>query len=175
MLVDGKTVVDVADIVLCPSTFERYWISVLDGRIIVGKGEPGQSIVHEWSDPSPNFKIKYVGLSSWDKHVGYRNVRVLPPAPISGKYMPNLRDLQGIGGGLAQYLESSEFSDLQFVIGPNRRVVRAHRVLLASSCTGFSHFSGDVCRLASVNYSTLHAFLQYIYTGRTVVGIQFLL
>lgn len=169
MLVDGKTVVDVADIVLCPSTFERYWISVLDGRIIVGKGEPGQSIVHEWSDPSPNFKIKYVGLSSWDKHVGYRNVRVLPPAPISGKYMPNLRDLQGIGGGLAQYLESSEFSDLQFVIGPNRRVVRAHRVLLASSCTGFSHFSGDVCRLASVNYSTLHAFLQYIYTGRTVV------
>lgn len=175
VLVDGKTVVDVAGIVLRPATFERYWISVQDGRITVGKGEPGQSIVHEWADPAPNCKIKYVGLSSWDKHVGYRNVRVLPPAPVSGKYMPNLPDVQGIGGGLAQYLESAEFSDIQFVIGPNRRVVRAHRVLLASSCTGFSHFDGDVVRLPAVSYPVLHAFLQYIYTGRTTVGTKYLL
>ena len=170
MLVDGKTVVDVAGIVLHPATFERYWISVQDGRITVGKGEPGQSVVYEWADPSPNCRIKYVGLSSWDKHIGYRNVRVLPPAPVSGKYMPNLPDVQGIGGGLAQCLESADFSDIQFVIGPHQRVVCAHRVLLASSCTGFSHFDGDVVRLPAVNYPVLHAFLQYIYTGRTMVG-----
>lgn len=169
MLVDGKTVVDVAGIVLRPATFERYWISVQDGRITVGKGEPGQSVVYEWADPSPNCRIKYVGLSSWDKHIGYRNVRVLPPAPVSGKYMPNLPDVQGIGGGLAQCLESADFSDIQFVIGPHQRVVCAHRVLLASSCTGFSHFDGDVVRLPAVNYPVLHAFLQYIYTGRTMV------
>jgi hypothetical protein len=35
MLVDGQTVVDMAGIVLCPSSFERYWISILDGRITV--------------------------------------------------------------------------------------------------------------------------------------------
>lgn len=90
MLVDGKIVVDVVDIVFCFFMFECYWISVLDGRIIVGKGEFGQSIVYEWLDLSFNFKIKYVGFSSWDKYVGYRNVRVFLFVLISGKYMFNL-------------------------------------------------------------------------------------
>jgi len=83
--------------------------------------------------------------------------------------MPNV--LQGIGGGLAQYLESAEFADVQFVIGHHRKVVRAHRVLLASACTGFGEVDGDVVRLPAVNYAVLHAFLRYIYTGHTTVSI----
>ena len=167
ILVDGKTVVDVAGIVLCPSNFEAYWISVMDGTITIGKGEPGQGMIYEWSDTNPNCKVKYVGLSSWDKHVGYRTIRVLPPARSSTKYMAS----HGVGSGLAQYLKSAEFSDLQFVVGPDRRVVPAHRILLASCCTGFSEISDDVIRLPSVDTSILHSLLQYIYTGRTQVSI----
>lgn len=170
MLVDGNTVVDVAGIILCPSRFERYWISLMDGTITVGKGEPGLSIVYEWSDPRPNLKVKYVGLSSWDKHVGYRNIRVLPPAPVSGKHISNSLEWQGVGGGLALYLESKDLSDVQFVVGPDRRVVPAHRVVLGSCCTGFLCLSDDTIHLPSFEYSILRAVLQYIYTGRTLVG-----
>ncbi|KAH9549375.1 hypothetical protein CY35_10G016000 [Sphagnum magellanicum] len=169
MLVDGQTVVDMAGIVLCPSSFERYWISILDGRITVGKGEPGNHVLYEWSDTNPNCKVKYVGLSSWDKHVGYRNIRVLPPARVIGTSLSSHLDLQGVSGGLAPFLESAEFADMQFVVGPARQVVPAHRVLLASWCTRFAVSSEDVIWLPSVDYSVLHSFLQYMYTGRTQV------
>lgn len=171
MLVDGQTVVDMAGIVLCPSSFERYWISILDGRITVGKGEPGNHVLYEWSDTNPNCKVKYVGLSSWDKHVGYRNIRVLPPARVIGTSLGSPFDLQGVSGGLAPFLESAEFADIQFVVGPARQVVPAHRVLLASWCTRFTMSSEDVIWLPSVDYSVLHSFLQYMYTGRTQVPL----
>ena len=170
ILVDGKTVVDVAGIVLCPSRFEPYWISVMDGTITIGKGEPGLNIVYEWSDSTPNRKVKFVGLSSWDKHVGYRNIRVLPPAPVTWKHTPSSLGWQGVGGGLARYLESTELSDVDFFVGPDRRVVPAHRVVLGLCCTDYPYLFDDTIQLPSVDYSILHALLQYMYTGRTVVG-----
>eukprot|EP00249_Psilotum_nudum_P017129 c26176_g2_i2 orf=223-2589(-) len=132
--VDGRPVVDVAGVALCPSHFERFWISIYDGIIKVGRGEPGKGVVFEWVDADPNREVQYVGLSSWDKHVGYRNIKVLPHTECVSSFSNSGRQKEG---GLAQFLENPELSDLQFLVGSESRIVPAHRVALASSCTGF--------------------------------------
>ncbi|GJN29976.1 hypothetical protein PR202_gb18247 [Eleusine coracana subsp. coracana] len=70
--VDGMTVLDVAGIGLCcSSSFQSYWISIYDGLISIGKGKhPNTNLLFQWLDPDPNLNVQYVGLSSWDKHVG---------------------------------------------------------------------------------------------------------
>lgn len=191
--VDGKTVVDVEGIGLCcSSSFQSYWISIYDGLISVGKGKyPFQNIVFQWLDSNPNCSVRYVGLSSWDKHVGYRNVNVLPViqnhlslwkhVDCGGDYMcedyglvrgeENLEDEQ-MGyekWGLDNFLESWELSDVSFVVGVEQRPVPAHKVILASSGNFPLSSSQVVIELKGVTYPVLHSFLQYIYTGRTKI------
>lgn len=197
--VDGKTVVDVEGIGLCcSSSFQSYWISIYDGLISVGKGKyPFQNIVFQWLDSNPNCSVRYVGLSSWDKHVGYRNVNVLPiiqnhlslwkHVDCGGDYMcedyglgrgeENLEDDEQMGyekWGLDNFLESWELSDVSFVVGVEQRPVPAHKVILASSGNFPLSSSQVVIELKGVTYPVLHSFLQYIYTGRTKVNIYFM-
>ncbi|CAA3010178.1 BTB POZ domain-containing At2g30600 [Olea europaea subsp. europaea] len=187
--VDGKTVVDVAGVDLyCSSTFQSYWISIFDGLISIGKGRyPFQNLVFQWLDSNPNCSVQYVGLSSWDRHVGYRNVNVLPLTQnhISlwkhvdcGEYEgvddgkeeleENLEDYEN--WGLENFLENWELSDVFFIVGTEQRAVPAHKVILAAS--GFHDFSSsdeDVIHLQDVSYSVLHALLEYVYTGHTMI------
>ncbi|KAJ7516513.1 hypothetical protein O6H91_22G061000 [Diphasiastrum complanatum] len=168
--VNGQTVVDIAGIVLSPSVFEKYWISIEDGMITVGKGEPGRGVVYQWIDLQPNCKVQYVGLSSWDKHVGYRNIRVLPPPRCNASARPVV-EVQGMYG-VAEYLENEEFADIRFVVGKDERIVPAHRVLLAACCSRFLEMplsAKNEIILPSVDYPILHALLQYIYMGRVQV------
>nr|DAD41803.1 TPA_asm: hypothetical protein HUJ06_016126 [Nelumbo nucifera] len=187
--VDGKTVVDVAGVGLCcSSAFRSYWISIYDGLISIGKGPfPFQNPVFQWLDSNPNCKVQYVGLSSWDKHVGYRNVNVLP---LTQNHISlwkqldydegegeedNQEELEdGYGGyeewGLENFLESWDLSDMFFVVGMEEKAVPAHKVILETS--GNFHFSlsdEGVIHLPGVPYPILHALLQYIYTGQTQV------
>ncbi|KAE8736189.1 BTB/POZ domain-containing protein [Hibiscus syriacus] len=118
--VDGKTVVDIVRVGLCcSSAFQSYWISMCDCLISIGKGRyPFQNRVFEWLDTNPKFSVRYVGLSSWDKHVGYRNVNILP------------------------HLESL------VAVEAKGRPVPAHKVILQASnnfCLSSSH--GDVVQL----------------------------
>lgn len=197
--VDGKTVVDVEGIGLCcSSSFQSYWISIYDGLISVGKGKyPFQNIVFQWLDSNPNCSVRYVGLSSWDKHVGYRNVNVLPVIQNHlflwkhvdcggdcmcedyglGRGEENLEDDEQMGyekWGLDNFLESWELSDVSFVVGVEQRPVPAHKVILASSGNFPLSSSQVVIELKGVTYPVLHSFLQYIYTGRTKVNIYFM-
>ncbi|KAK1324541.1 BTB/POZ domain-containing protein [Acorus calamus] len=187
--VDGKTVVDVAGVGLCSSSaFQSYWISIYDGLISIGEGRhPFQNLIFQWLDSNPNRSVQYVGLSSWDRHVGYRNVNVLPldrPNCVRnlvgydesevGDEDDDEGDVDGlIDGyeewGLANFLESGDLSDIIFVVGIEEKAVPAHKLILEASCS-FS-FSSDenVIRLPSVTHSVLHAVLQYIYTGRTQI------
>uniref|UniRef100_A0A0C9RL84 TSA: Wollemia nobilis Ref_Wollemi_Transcript_12672_3093 transcribed RNA sequence n=1 Tax=Wollemia nobilis TaxID=56998 RepID=A0A0C9RL84_9CONI len=169
--VDGVSVVDKIGLGLCSSArFESYWISIYDGLITIGKGaDPGHNVVFWWRDAQPRCKVQYVGLSSWDKHVGYRNIRVLPPPPQTPSPPPV--DVSGEEEGLlGWFLERWELADLRIVAGREGRVVPAHRLVWALRCSQAPpEEGGGVIRLPAVEYSVVHALLQYIYTGRTQV------
>lgn len=168
--VDGQPVVDVANVMLEPTHFEHYWINVADGVLTVGKGDPGKGVICQWADSKPKCAIQYVGLSSWDKHVVYRNIQVLPAL------QPPRMQIPQDNGGFTPYLENEELADLQFVVANDNRIVPAHKILLALSCSKFF----DICtspagmvHMPQVDYQTLHAFLEFIYTGHTQVGMLF--
>eukprot|EP00262_Sarcandra_glabra_P004504 TRINITY_DN15589_c0_g1_i2.p1 TRINITY_DN15589_c0_g1~~TRINITY_DN15589_c0_g1_i2.p1 ORF type:complete len:489 (-),score=69.87 TRINITY_DN15589_c0_g1_i2:1212-2678(-) len=185
---DGKPVVDVAGIGLCCSSgFQSYWISIYDGLISIGKGNyPFQNIMFQWLDSKPNCNVQYVGLSSWDKHVGYRNINVLPLTQHNclrkhidyNRYEEEGDDEEewdngsdGYEGcGLENFLETWELSDMFFVVGVEEKAVPAHMAILSTSGNfGFSSCEENIIRLTSVTYPVLHALLQYIYTGRTQI------
>ncbi|EXB56306.1 BTB/POZ domain-containing protein [Morus notabilis] len=189
--VDGKTVVDVEGVGLCcSSSFQSYWISIYDGLICIGKGRyPFQNIVFQWLDSNPNCSVRYVGLSSWDKHVGYRNVNVLPVIQNHlslwkhvdcGEYMSeecggeeHLDDGEQMGyekWGLENFFESWELSDVSFLVGVEQRPVPAHKFILASSGNFPLSSSLAVIELNGVTYPVLHSLLEYIYTGRTQIS-----
>eukprot|EP00887_Chlorella_sp_A99_P006709 scaffold3.g6709.t1 len=82
---DGElccSVTDVPAAKLRSNAFTKYWINYDGGRITVGVGEPGTNICHSWADPEPIDGIRHVGLSAWDKHVGYRSIRMHPPLAL---------------------------------------------------------------------------------------------
>lgn len=184
---DGKTVVDEAGGELCcSSAFQSYWISFYDGLISIGKGRyPFQNLAFQWLDTNPNCSVQYVGLSSWDKHVGYRNVNVLPLTQnhISlwkhvdyGEYEreddgeEEMEDESRVyeNWGLETFLESWELSDMFFIVGKEERAVPAHKVILAAAGNfGLSMSVEDIIQLEDIIYPVLHCFLQFIYTGRT--------
>jgi hypothetical protein len=188
--VDGKTVVDEEGVALCCSSmFQSYWISIYDGLISVGKGRyPFQNLVFQWLDSNPNCSVRYVGLSSWDKHVGYRNVNVLPlpknhmllwKQVDSGEYEGTDDGEEELEGGqmsyerrgLENFLESWELYDVLFIVGKEERLVPAHKVILqASGNFPLSSSNEDVIQLQDATYPILHALLQYIYTGHTQVS-----
>ncbi|KAK6939223.1 Farnesoic acid O-methyl transferase [Dillenia turbinata] len=187
--VDGKTVVDMAGVGLCcSSAFQSYWISIYDGLISVGKGKyPFQNLVFQWLDSNPNCNVQYIGLSSWDKHVGYRNVSVLPLTDnhVSLWKHVNFGDYdrgddseeeledESLGyerWGLENFLESWEFSDMFFIVGAEEKTVPAHMVILAAAGNfGFTSSDEDVIQLPGINYPVLRALLQYIYSGQTQI------
>ncbi|KAL6011917.1 hypothetical protein ACLOJK_002383 [Asimina triloba] len=171
--VNGKSVVDVAGIGLCCSSeFQSYWISIYDGLICIGSGRyPFQNLVFEWLDSNPNCNVQYVGLSSWDKHVGYRNVNVLPLTQHHAcmwKHLDHIgyegkeeEDWEGVrsqyeGLGLGNFLERWDLSDMLFLVGLEEKPIPAHKVVLGTA--GNSQFSlsdGNVIRLPSIMESQL--------------------
>ncbi|XP_050157203.1 BTB/POZ domain-containing protein At2g30600 isoform X2 [Malus sylvestris] len=186
--VDGNTVVDVEGVGLCSSSaFQSYWISICDGLISIGKGKyPFQNLVFQWLDSHPNCAVRYIGLSSWDKHVGYRNVSVLPLTRnhISlwkhvdcGEYICEDDDEEELEDertayekwGIEDFLENWELSDVLFIVGTEERPVPAHKSILVASGNFPLTSSEDILRLKGVAYPVLHALLQYIYTGRTQI------
>ncbi|XVE94417.1 hypothetical protein REPUB_Repub02eG0006600 [Reevesia pubescens] len=190
--VDGKTVVDAVGVGLCcSSAFQSYWISIYDGLISVGKGRyPFQNLVFQWLDTNPNCSVRHIGLSSWDKHVGYRNVNVFPLTQnhlllwkqvdcgvYNGEDDGDDQELEDeeLGyekWGLENFLESWELSDMFFIVGEEERPVPAHKVILqASGNFSLSLSDGDVVQLPQVAYPILHALLQYIYAGQTQISV----
>jgi hypothetical protein len=102
---DGElccTVSGVPGAKLSCTTFARYWINYNSGAITVGCGAPGDGgECHRWIDPDPIPNIRFVGLSAWDKHVGYRNIQLLPALrPSAGRsWAPSLSSPSAADGG----------------------------------------------------------------------------
>ncbi|XP_027330039.1 BTB/POZ domain-containing protein At2g30600 [Abrus precatorius] len=187
--VNGKAVVDVAGVGLCcSSSFQSYWISIYDGLISIGNGKyPFQDVVFQWLDSYPNCNVRYIGLSSWDKHVRYRNVNVLSLTHthlplwkhvVFGDYqvedevdvVDSYKHKDYDKWGLKNFLETWDLSDVLFIVGEEEKPVPAHKAILAAS-GNFSSCSSSpfVIKLPTVSYPLLHALLHYIYAGWTQI------
>ncbi|MBX9830557.1 hypothetical protein K2X40_01240 [Candidatus Babeliales bacterium] len=58
--------------------FRAYWIGFNDGMISVGSGdEIGKNIITQWQDPYPWKTMKFVGISTWDVPLQFRNIYTL--------------------------------------------------------------------------------------------------
>ncbi|CAD6338097.1 unnamed protein product [Miscanthus lutarioriparius] len=142
------------------------------------------------SHRNKRLKIEYVGLSSWDKHVGYRNISLLPSAPPNSIFWTQIEyaNVHWVADAgdyarkrlsrddcdqrvLADFLENWDFSDAVFVVGTERKVVPAHKlVLCASGDFPFEIGDGATIVLPSASYPVLHSLLEYIYTGSTQIA-----
>uniref|UniRef100_A0A9I9DDE3 BTB domain-containing protein n=2 Tax=Cucumis melo TaxID=3656 RepID=A0A9I9DDE3_CUCME len=187
IIADGRTVVDEEGVALCSSSaFQSYWISVYDGLISIGKGRyPFQNMVFQWLDTNPNCSVQYIGLSSWDKHVGYRNVNVLPLTQdhislwkhvdngdegeddVELEFEDEYKDYKN--WGLEHFLENWDLSDILFCVDSGETLVPAHKAILFASGNFPSNLSQVVVQLHGVSYPVLHALLQYVYTGQTEI------
>lgn len=82
--------VDVPGSRVDPHAFTPYWINYNQGVITIGTGEPGSNIVLQWTDAEPHVPdIRHIGLSCWDTHVSYKNVKLLPPMDFSRINLPS--------------------------------------------------------------------------------------
>jgi len=71
---------------LSSSSFTKFWVSYDSGAVAIGTGEPGPGTACcRWTDPHPIENIRFIGLSAWDKHVGYRNIKIQTAVDFSDK------------------------------------------------------------------------------------------
>ncbi|MCB9493798.1 MAG: hypothetical protein H6679_06015 [Epsilonproteobacteria bacterium] len=68
------------DAMLKPMEYEKYTVSLNNGVITLFKENKK---VLEWEDPYPTERIRYIGLSSWDSPVEFRNIEVGKPTSKS--------------------------------------------------------------------------------------------
>ncbi|MBX9830556.1 hypothetical protein K2X40_01235 [Candidatus Babeliales bacterium] len=58
--------------------FKAYWIGLNDGMVSMGSGDQiGKNIIMQWQDPYPWKTIKFIGISTWDVPLEFRNVYTL--------------------------------------------------------------------------------------------------
>ncbi|MFA6527158.1 MAG: tectonin domain-containing protein [Candidatus Babeliales bacterium] len=65
-----------------PGQLMAYWVTIDNGLILVGTGDPGENIFLSWRDPNPTDNVNRVGISSDTKPVEYANVQLQAPLVI---------------------------------------------------------------------------------------------
>jgi hypothetical protein len=60
-----------------PGTIASFWVSLNNGFIIVGKGDPGTRIIMAWQDPNPAANITQIGFSTYKSVVKYTDVQII--------------------------------------------------------------------------------------------------
>jgi len=85
---------------ITPGMIEKYWVTLKDGFIIIGKGDPGSIILMAWRDPEPAKGIERVGLSSYKATVKYTDVQKLAdPIVVTAPQIPYITDNSSIQVG----------------------------------------------------------------------------
>ncbi|MFH1254545.1 MAG: hypothetical protein V1646_03880 [bacterium] len=60
-----------------PGMIEQFWVSLNNGFMMVGKGDPGTNIIMAWQDSSPVQNIKRIGFSTYKSTVKYTDVQMI--------------------------------------------------------------------------------------------------
>jgi hypothetical protein len=67
------------DAMLNALDFKRFWIALNGGTITIGIDEIKEANkILEWTDVYPISRLKYVGLSTWDAPINFKNIYVGP-------------------------------------------------------------------------------------------------
>lgn len=70
---------DQPDAMLNALDFKRFWLGLRNGTITLGTGDiKEENKILEWTDVYPIKRLKYVGLSTWDAPISFKNVYVGP-------------------------------------------------------------------------------------------------
>lgn len=68
---------------LNPEGFEEFWVSVYDGLLLIGKGEPPGNVVLRWQDPAPEKEVKFAGFGAGAGSAELKNITVVSAVPPS--------------------------------------------------------------------------------------------
>ena len=92
-----------SELSLDPLAFQRYWVNVCDGKILIGRDIPDAKkksdqahpwgCIAMWSDPYPAQKVTTIGLSSWYAGVAVRNMKVAPA--LQDMTLAQIKGLEG--------------------------------------------------------------------------------
>jgi hypothetical protein len=90
--------------------WNKYWLVFDNGLIVLGRGESGRGEILRWKDESHEFlNLHYVGFSSWDSPIQYREIKVSP-------FIPPLSGRKSTAPGEFFFFNNPTFSDLIFEI-----------------------------------------------------------
>lgn len=70
---------DLPQSLVSPTRFKPYWLSLSGGTLSLGTGTPGCNLFFQCAVPGLAGADLHIGFSSWDTHVGYRNVSLSKP------------------------------------------------------------------------------------------------
>ena len=62
---------------ITPGKIEGFWVSLNNGFIIIGKGDPGTNIIMAWQDPAPPANVNQIGFSTYKSVVKYTDVQII--------------------------------------------------------------------------------------------------
>ncbi|MFH1254167.1 MAG: hypothetical protein V1646_01910 [bacterium] len=80
--------------------YEQFWVSMNNGFIMFGKGDPGMNILMAWQDPTPAPGIEKIGFSTFKKGVKIADVQsISDPIVFVAPKVPYVKDSQAIQVG----------------------------------------------------------------------------
>ena len=66
-----------------PGQVIPYWVSIDNGLILVGTGNPGDNVFLTWRDPNPPANVNCVGFASDTQPVQYANIQMQAPIVVT--------------------------------------------------------------------------------------------
>jgi hypothetical protein len=94
----------------------------------------------------------------------------------------SLRETKLLSDRLACYVNSEEFSDVQFLVGEDQTKFYAHKIIIAAASLFFKQLffesieekpSALIITLSDVRTDAFHRFLDYCYTGSVQLGLDY--
>eukprot|EP01122_Echinamoeba_exundans_P011551 TRINITY_DN4626_c0_g1_i1.p1 TRINITY_DN4626_c0_g1~~TRINITY_DN4626_c0_g1_i1.p1 ORF type:complete len:859 (+),score=123.51 TRINITY_DN4626_c0_g1_i1:107-2683(+) len=108
-------------------------------------------------------------------------ITALPKSTPSSSGL-SLRETRLLSDRLASYVNSEEFSDVQFLVGAEQTKFYAHKIIVAAASLFFKQLffesieekpSGLIITLADVRPDAFFRFLDYCYTGSVHLGLDY--
>jgi len=163
---NGESVYQTPGVVVSASEWRKFFVDFNQGTITVGIGHPERGEYHRFVDPEPICTPRYVGLSTWDSDMGYRNMKVCSGydfSDIEDKLRRSKKVSFPTNVSLQWFKGNAEFADVEFVAEDGLRVP-AHRFVLEASYPGICHktASSEIILPGTTN-RTLDMFLQHVY------------
>ena len=159
------------------SVFAKYWITIIEDTIYAGIGELGYNQILQWTDEnSSRSAIKYIGLSSWNAPIQFKNFSITKPfIPDHQKFTFNGRYLltSSILSDTVVFINNYKFElhlPILYCWNPNflediNSLIQENEIHKRNQASNPDNIqNGEIKDLIDVNI--LDKLLNIIYTGR---------